>query len=132
LIFEEPLVAVLPAKHPLATKSKIDVKQLKNETFYTFNQGVWSYHIRQLFGHLFQCGFTPRIVHHASQLNSVLRLVESGFGISLLPENIELGYNLKLKFIPLENSWEIVPLIMITRKENSNPALTHLQRHLIK
>jgi len=132
LISEEPLVAVLPAKHRLATKSKIDVKQLKNETFITFTMECGPTLFDSFLAICSNAGFTPHIVHHASQLNSVLRLVESGFGISLLPENIELGYNLKLKFIPLENSRETVPLIMITRKENSNPALTHLQSHLIK
>jgi DNA-binding transcriptional LysR family regulator len=62
-------------------------------------------------------------LYHDSQLNSVLRLVESGFGISLLPKNTELGYNLKLKFIPLDTVMETVPLIMLLRKENYNPAL---------
>jgi len=132
LIFEEPLVAVLPSKHPLAAKNKIAAKQLKNETFIVFTRECGPTLFDSFLAICSNAGFTPHIVHHASQLNSVLRLVESGFGISLLPENIELGYNLKLKFIPLENSRETVPLIMITRNENSNPALTHLQRHLIK
>jgi len=65
-------------------------------------------------------------------VNCTERLVESGFGISLLPEQAEQGYVLNLKFIPLENTEETVPLIMLTRKETPNPALLHLQKHLLK
>ena len=132
LILKEPFVAVVPAKHRLGMKNKIAVKDLKNETFITFTRECGPTIFDSFLAICSHAGFTPHIVHHASQLNSVLRLVESGFGISLLPGNIELGYKLKLKFIPLENVRETVPLIMITRKENSNPALNHLQCHLIK
>jgi DNA-binding transcriptional LysR family regulator len=113
-------------------KNKISVKELKNETFITFTRECGPTLFDSFLAICSRAGFTPHIVHHASQLNSVLRLVESGFGISLLPRNIELGYKLKLKFIPLADSRETVPLIMITRKENASPALNHLQCHLIK
>ena len=132
LILEEPFVAVVPAKHRLAMKTKIAVNQLKNESFITFTRECGPTIFDSFLAICSHAGFTPHILHHASQLNSVLRLVESGFGISLLPGNIELGYKLKLKFIPLEGPGETVPLIMITRKENSNPALKHLQCHLLK
>lgn len=132
LILSEPFVVVVPANHPLSKKNKIAVKELKNETFITFTRECGPTIFDSFLAICSKAGFTPHIVHHASQLNSVLRLVESGFGISLLPGNIEMGYKLKLKFIPLENARETVPLIMLTRKENSNPALPHLQSHLIK
>ncbi|MDP4265646.1 MAG: LysR substrate-binding domain-containing protein [Bacteroidota bacterium] len=132
LILNEPFVAVVPAKHSLARKNKIAIKELKNETFITFTRECGPTIFDSFLALCSNAGFTPHVLHHASQLNSVLRLVESGFGISLLPANIESGYKLKLKFIPLENARETVPLIMLTRKENSNPALSHLQCHLVK
>ncbi|HET9431161.1 MAG TPA: LysR substrate-binding domain-containing protein [Chitinophagaceae bacterium] len=131
LIFNEPFVAVVPAKHPFGMKEKISLKDLKNENFISFTRECAPTIFDSFLVLCSNAGFTPRILHHASQLNSVLRLVESGFGISLLPRNIQLGYNLKLKFIPLENSKEMVPLIMLTRNENSNPALLHLRKHLL-
>jgi len=132
LLLSEPFVAVVPAKHKLARKKKISVKELKNESFITFTRECGPTIFDSFLVLCSNAGFTPQISHHASQLNSVLRLIESGFGVSLLPANIEVGYKLKLKFIPLENAKETVPLIMLTRKGNAGPALSHLQSHLLK
>ncbi len=132
IISEEPFVAVVSARHPLAVKKKIAVKDLRNENFITFTRECGPTIFDNFLVLCSNAGFTPRILHHASQLNSVLRLVESGFGVSLLPMNISQGYDLKLKFIPLSNAQETVPLIMLTRKGNTNPALLRLQDHLIK
>jgi DNA-binding transcriptional LysR family regulator len=132
LLLSEPFVAVVPAKHGLALKKKIAVKELKNENFITFSRECGPTIFDSFLVLCTNAGFTPQISHYASQLNSVLRLIESGFGVSLLPANIEMGYQLKLKFIPLENVKETVPLIMLTRKGNGNPALSHLRNHLLK
>jgi len=132
LILSEPFVAVLPVNHVLSNKKKISVKELINEQFITFTRECGPTIFDSFLVMCSNAGFTPQISHHASQLNSVLRLVESGFGISLLPEQVEQGYALNLKFIPLEDTAETVPLLMLTRKENPNPALLHLQQHLLK
>jgi DNA-binding transcriptional LysR family regulator len=132
LILSEPFVAVLPINHSLSNKKIISIKELINEKFITFTRECGPTIFDSFLVMCSNAGFTPQISHHASQLNSVLRLVESGFGISLLPEQVEQGYALNLKFIPLENVEEAVPLIMLTRKENPNPALLHLQNHLLK
>jgi DNA-binding transcriptional LysR family regulator len=60
----------------------------------------------------------------------VLRLVESGFGISLLPQYVQHSYNLDLSYIPLKEDSETIPVVMLTRKENPNPALLNLKFHL--
>jgi DNA-binding transcriptional LysR family regulator len=130
LITSEPFVAVLPASHQLATQTRIDVQDLKNENFITFTRECGPTIFDSFLVLCAKAGFTPHISHHASQLNSVLRLVESGFGVSLLPKSTSLGYKLKLKFIPLLNAKETVPLIMLMRKENVSPALAHLQSYL--
>ena len=132
LILNEPFVAVVPATHQLARKNKIAVRELKNETFITFTRECGPTMFDTFLVICSNAGFTPHVLHYASQLNSILRLVEAGFGVSLLPRDIEVGYKLKLKSIPLENVRETVPLIMLSRKEDGNPALLHLQSHLIK
>jgi DNA-binding transcriptional LysR family regulator len=132
VIFNEPFVAVLPLKHPLAKKQKLAIKDLKDENFITFTRECSPTIFDNFLALCSNAGFTPHISHNASQLNSVLRLVESGFGVSMLPKSTEAGFKLKLKFLPLINSKETVPLIMLTRKENLSPALSHLKTHLLK
>jgi len=132
LLFSEQFVAVVQANHSLAKKNKISVKELRNEKFITFARECSPTLFDNFLVLCSNAGFTPNILHHASQLNSVLRLVEGGFGVSLLPINIKEGYNLKLRFIPLDGAKETVPLIMLKRREKASPALSHLESHLTK
>lgn len=130
LLFSEPFVAVLPLTHALAGKQVVSVKELKQEKFITFSRECGPTIFDSFLVLCANGGFSPHILHHASQLNSVLRLVESGFGISLLPQYIQYSYNLNLSYIPLKEDSETIPLLMLTRKENPNPALLNLKYHL--
>jgi DNA-binding transcriptional LysR family regulator len=132
VIFNEPFVAVLPLKHTLAKKQKLSVIDLKEENFIIFTRECGPTIFDNFLALCSNAGFTPHISHNASQLNSVLRLVESGFGVSMLPKSTEVGFKLKLKFTPIINCKETVPLIMLTRKGNLSPALSHLKTHLLK
>lgn len=123
IILKEDFVVVLPEHHKLANHKTINIKELKSENFITFTRECGPTIFDTFLSLCTNGNFSPNILHNASQLNSILRLVESGFGISILPKNAQHGYNLKLKFIPLQESIESVPLIMLTRKLNSNPAL---------
>lgn len=131
LILNEPFVAVLPANHALANKKTLSVKELKQEKFITFSRECGPTIFDSFVALCAQAGFTPHILHQASQFNSVLRFVESNFGISLLPHYVQNSYNLILKYIPLPEAAETIPLLMLTRKENPNPALLNLKKYLI-
>ncbi|MGY0036572.1 LysR substrate-binding domain-containing protein [Pedobacter sp. NJ-S-72] len=117
LILSEPFAVVIPINHSLSNEKSISIKELINEKFITFTRECGPTIFDSFLVMCSNAGFTPQISHHASQLNSVLKLVESGFGISLLPEQVEQGYALNLKFIPIEDVQETVPLIMLTRTQ---------------
>lgn len=127
VLLEEPFVAVLPSNHSLAHKPSILVEELRSENFITFTRTCGPTIYDSFIKICSEAGFTPMISHNASQFNSVLRLVESGFGVSLLPKSTQKSYKLKLKYLKLNKEQETVPLIMLTRKENSNPALQLLK-----
>lgn len=39
-------------------------------------------------------------------MNTIVRLVEAGLGISIVPTSVANGHDLKVKFVPLEDSLE--------------------------
>lgn len=131
VISREPLVAVLPNAHPLARKQTLDARELKEEPFITFTRECGPTLFDAFLSLCSKAGFTPNILHHASQLNSVLRLVESGFGISILPYSTAAAYRLKLKFIPIANTKESIPLILLSRAGNPSLAVSHLKRYIL-
>jgi DNA-binding transcriptional LysR family regulator len=131
IILTESLVAVLPIKHNLSNHKIIKIKDLENENFISFARNCGPTIFDSFLELCSTSGFVPKIFHQATQLNSILRLVECGFGISLLPASIAQNNNLDLKFIELERKIENIPLIMLYRKENANPSLMHLLNSLV-
>jgi len=79
-IYREQIVAALPASHPLATREALNWTSLRDETILV--QG-WdeSQAQREFFASLLGSGV--RFQAHAASKQSVLALVEAGFGITL-------------------------------------------------
>jgi DNA-binding transcriptional LysR family regulator len=74
---------VLPAKHPLAKKSRLTLAQLESETFISYTPGGVA-HEMQLRA-LEQHKSKPREMLSASSAESILAFVEAELGFSLLP-----------------------------------------------
>jgi len=86
-LFAEPLVAFLPAGHPLAAGAtpRLALAELAGEPFVffprTFGTGLYD----QLLGLARDAGFTPRIVQEAHEAMTLIGLVATGLGVTVLP-----------------------------------------------
>src|SRR6266540_1680682 len=81
-LLADPLLAVLPAGHPLAGPGALRLDQLSEET--------WIAGCERCRDHLLRAcaaaGFTPRIAFATDDYVAVQRLVAVGLGVALLPE----------------------------------------------
>jgi LysR family hydrogen peroxide-inducible transcriptional activator len=81
--FHEPLLAALPAKHPLARRSGLKLEDLECEAFILMKEG------HCLAGQALQfCrlkGFAPRVSFRSAQIETVLAFVAAGSGVSMVP-----------------------------------------------
>ncbi|GAB6126181.1 LysR family transcriptional regulator [Humidesulfovibrio idahonensis] len=79
----EPLVALLPASHPLASRPSLRLQDLAKEPFILFDEGFLLNKI------ILDCcarrGFTPTIAARSGQIDFITGLVAAGLGIALLP-----------------------------------------------
>jgi len=84
VVANEPLVAALPATHPLADKGSVSLRDLSEEKFilYPRNQGVHAYD--RIIGICQNAGFSPNVVQESTELQTTLGLVATGIGTSLL------------------------------------------------
>ncbi len=80
-----PLVAALPADHPLAGQPRIDVRALAEDAFIALMDppGIGLAHSLHLLGE--RAGFTPRVRLRAGSVMSVLGLVGAGLGVGVIP-----------------------------------------------
>jgi DNA-binding transcriptional LysR family regulator len=88
-ILRESVVAVLPAAHPLASASRLRLRQLAPEPFVLFPPQVGALFYDKLISFCLDAGFTPRVVQEATQWQSVVTFVETGMGVSIAPAGVE-------------------------------------------
>ena len=83
-LFTEELLLCLPASHPLVREEKVVAADLQREKFILMQDG----HCLGAQAHQFceSKGFHPEISCRSAQIGTVLAMVQSGLGISLIPE----------------------------------------------
>lgn len=92
---QDPLLVVLPQKHPLAKLPKVPVQELLNYPFMLLDKGAQS-EVGEL---LEQCGLHPQVHFTTWDDYAIMSMVESGLGIAILPQLIlrRVPYKLVLK-----------------------------------
>jgi DNA-binding transcriptional LysR family regulator len=78
-LLEEPLDAVVPAGHPLATRRTITLRDLRTEPWVMPAEGPELDLIRR------GCGFEPKVAYRVSDCAMTQALVAAGEGVALLP-----------------------------------------------
>lgn len=81
---QDRMLAVLPENHPLVEREKIPVAALCGESFLLLEKGEKA-EVSEIFE---RCGLVPRIHVTTWDDYAIMSLVESGLGVSILPELI--------------------------------------------
>ncbi|MDR3663646.1 MAG: LysR family transcriptional regulator [Mycobacterium sp.] len=81
----QPIRAVLPATHPLASRRRLRLAELSGETFIA---NPASYNLRQVTETWCgESGFTPYVPVEITEFSTIRELVARGMGIALLPHD---------------------------------------------
>ena len=91
VIYQEPLIAVVPDIHPLAqtTSQPISVQELANEPFILFPRSIGPALYDSIISFCQQAGFSPAIAQEAFPQQTILGLVASGIGVSLIHASVK-------------------------------------------
>jgi len=114
---EEPFVLVLPSGHRLAEARELPLDALADESFIGFCRSCAPGMADRIVQICNDAGFSPRVVHETSQLNALLRLVEIGFGYSIVPTSVQAGYKLSLCFRELNDVSQRAQLAVLYRED---------------
>jgi DNA-binding transcriptional LysR family regulator len=98
----EPVCAVLPAGHPLATRSSLRLAELAGEPWVLTPRDSWPpWH--EKYDHDFAtAGFTPDVVQRAASVPALLGLVAAGVGVTRLARSAHSLRRGGVVFVPLE------------------------------
>ena len=83
-LFEEPLLAALPAKHVLAKKRKLTLADMENESFILMKEGHCL--AGQALAFCRMEGFSPRVSFRSAQIETMRAFVAAGWGVSVVPQ----------------------------------------------
>lgn len=131
-VLVEPFCLVLPKDHFVNQNNFKGLEQLKEDSFILFDASYSpSYYekVMQLFD---DRGFSPKTSHSTIHSSSIYSLVENGFGVSIVPESLQLKDNNKVKFISLKGLKQRTTLSAVWNKKNNNPSLFNLLKILNK
>ncbi|MFT5997675.1 MAG: DNA-binding transcriptional LysR family regulator [Neolewinella sp.] len=128
VVFEDTFSLVLPLEHPISAHNFTSLAQLQSEPFILFDPAYslpYYENVMELFD---DAGFSPQVSHRTVHATTIYRLVENGFGLSVVPTSLQMGYQLGVKFIELTNIPQRTTLSAIWRADNENPALENFVR----
>lgn len=123
-VFNEPFSLVLPTDHSLNAQNFDQIRQLREEHFILFSQD-YSYDYYQLVMSIFdEEGFAPKVIHRSVHPSTIFRLVEQGLGVAIVPSSLQHGFDLKVRFISLDQLSQRTVLSAVWKQTNRNPVLT--------
>ncbi len=128
LILSEQIVMALPANHPCARQSAVELRDFADADFVFTPQALGSGYHGQLIALCESAGFHPRIVQEAAQIHTLVGLVACGFGVALVPESIAYStLRDRVQFRPIRpikgQPTPTMGLYMNWNTENTSPAL---------
>jgi DNA-binding transcriptional LysR family regulator len=127
-LIREPLVAALPASHPLAHLGQpVEINDLHGIEFLMYDPIEAHYFFELLSSVFHDASVAPVIVQHLSQIHSILALVHLGWGVAVVPESASKMHYDNVVYRPLTLTRPAqVELDLVWRINDENPVLTRL------
>ena len=119
---EVEVMAVFPPGHPLARQRQLTLRKLAYEPFVLLNRSSAALLHDWILGQCREAGFEAQVVKLAESPLSVLELVSSGFGVSLLPDLFQ-RFAVDTVFRPLPPATPKLHLALAWRSDNQSSLL---------
>ena len=124
LLRRERLCAAIPERHPWARKNSLPWKKLAGEALIILARREGGGLHDEILAGCRSAGFTPRLTHTPSVISTVLRYVEAGTGIGIVPESLaEQDATSRWTKAPLTPHLA-VPLVMVWKEAHEEPPVT--------
>lgn len=125
VLFNEPLVAALPADHSLS-QSLINLQQLAALPMITFPSGAGPNFADMTLKLFHQEGIQVEVIQQVNDLQTALALVASGMGFSLVPEQVRKLQREGVDYIPMPKERIFTPVITSRRRDENPNAVMRL------
>ncbi|MCK9510569.1 MAG: LysR family transcriptional regulator [Pigmentiphaga sp.] len=121
IILREPYLVALPYDHPL-TGDPLPLEALSREPFIMFPQRIGGRFYEHAMALCHHAGFTPKVVHEATQLHTIVGLVGGGLGLAIVPASARLLSMQGVRYAGLADGHLAAEIAMAWRTDDKAPA----------
>ena len=125
LVLHEPVAAVLPDGHPLASRETLTLADLADEPWVLTPRASWPPWHRQYDADYAAAGYRPRVVARGTTPQHLLALVAAGVGVTRLTLSSRSLRDGGVTFVPIPG--DDAALMLVWRPGTQNPALPALR-----
>lgn len=87
-VLDEPLMVAMPSEHPQAARQRVDLRLLAHEDFIIYPRQNGRALFDLIISVCRDVGFSPKVLQIAPQMTSIVNLVATGIGLSIVPASI--------------------------------------------
>jgi len=87
-LMRETLIAALPTHHPLASRKRLRVADLRHEAFLLIPPRWGTGYHKRVLDACHAAGFVPRIAHEPKHLHTMVGMVAAGLGVAMVPRSL--------------------------------------------
>ena len=91
-VHREPFVLVIPSSHPLAKRKSVRLRELAGQDFVMYERTYAPGFHDLIFGMLSDARIVPNVCQTAGEIPTLVSLVASGMGITILPASVVKRY----------------------------------------
>ena len=125
-VFREPLIAAVPASHPLAARRRAALRSLAAEPFIQFPRDLAPGLYDLAIAACQKAGFTPNLSQEAIQMQTILGLVAAGLGVAVVPRCMSKLQRADVHYLSLDARGFEVETVALWHSDNRAPALAAL------
>jgi DNA-binding transcriptional LysR family regulator len=113
---EEPMLVAMPAGHPAASASRIDLRKLRDDPLILTPRGTGQTLFDTVIAACRGVGFEPVLGQAAPQMVSVVNLVAAGLGYSLVPASLRQLQVTGVAYGEIEDITPVAKLALASRR----------------
>ena len=122
VLLREPFVLAVPAGSRFARQREVELVGLSQEPFVMFPPGQ-SVLYSQIMGACHKAGFVPKVVQEARHPETLVGLVRSGAGVTLVPSSVRLRGGSGVVFRPVAGPLPQTEIAVAWRRSDDSPLL---------
>jgi DNA-binding transcriptional LysR family regulator len=122
-VHKEKFVLAISAKYSTINKKAISLKKFSNMDFILPSKEAGDAYSHLIASFFAKADFVPKVSHYCMNAQTILKLVEDGLGVAVLPECYAKYKSRKVKFIQPKELNRTTSLYVVWNKENKKMSL---------